>query len=72
MIQDGRGDVTITNGATILRQTQALHPTARMPVELRLKRKKEMAPQQWSSLLALSLIPVPGFFRNGFIISRSL
>eukprot|EP00069_Balaena_mysticetus_P009854 bmy_20429T0 len=31
MIQDGRGDVTITNGATILKQTQALHPTARVP-----------------------------------------
>ena len=31
MIQDGKGDVTITNdGATILKQMQVLHPAARM------------------------------------------
>jgi T-complex protein 1 subunit delta len=30
-IQDGKGDVTITNdGATILKQMQVLHPAARM------------------------------------------
>uniref|UniRef100_A0A452V597 T-complex protein 1 subunit delta n=1 Tax=Ursus maritimus TaxID=29073 RepID=A0A452V597_URSMA len=35
MIQDGKGDVTITNdGATILKQMQVLHPAARMLVEL--------------------------------------
>ncbi|MEE6523017.1 hypothetical protein FKM82_021741 [Ascaphus truei] len=35
MIQDGKGDVTITNdGATILKQMQVLHPAARMFVEL--------------------------------------
>ena len=34
-IQDGKGDVTITNdGATILKQMQVLHPAARMLVEL--------------------------------------
>uniref|UniRef100_A0A673TIV3 Uncharacterized protein n=1 Tax=Suricata suricatta TaxID=37032 RepID=A0A673TIV3_SURSU len=31
MIQDGKGDVTITNdGATILKQSQVLRPAARM------------------------------------------
>nr|AFM90092.1 T-complex protein 1 subunit delta [Callorhinchus milii] len=35
MIQDGKGDVTITNdGATILKQMQVLHPAAKMLVEL--------------------------------------
>ncbi|KAG1956013.1 T-complex protein 1 subunit delta [Pimephales promelas] len=35
MIQDGKGDVTITNdGATILKQMQVLHPAAKMMVEL--------------------------------------
>lgn len=35
MIQDARGQVVITNdGATILKQIQVLHPTARMLVEL--------------------------------------
>eukprot|EP00127_Corallochytrium_limacisporum_P001837 Clim_evm3s87 gene=Clim_evmTU3s87 len=35
MIQDGRGEVTITNdGATIMKQMQVLHPAARMLVEL--------------------------------------
>jgi T-complex protein 1 subunit delta len=35
MIQDGRGEVTITNdGATILKQMQVLHPTAKMLVEI--------------------------------------
>lgn len=30
-IQDGKGDVTITNdGATILKQMQVLHPAAKM------------------------------------------
>ncbi|PIO24623.1 hypothetical protein AB205_0023340, partial [Aquarana catesbeiana] len=34
-IQDGKGDVTITNdGATILKQMQVLHPAAKMLVEL--------------------------------------
>ncbi|KAF6724538.1 T-complex protein 1 subunit delta [Oryzias melastigma] len=35
MIQDEKGDVTITNdGATILKQMQVLHPSAKMLVEL--------------------------------------
>jgi T-complex protein 1 subunit delta len=35
MIRDGRGEVTITNdGATILKQMQVLHPTAKMLVEI--------------------------------------
>ena len=35
MIQQGNGDVTITNdGATILKQMQVLHPAAKMLVEL--------------------------------------
>merc|ERR1719354_1259908 len=35
MIQDGKGDVTITNdGATILKQMQVIHPAAKMLVEL--------------------------------------
>ncbi|XP_071482750.1 T-complex protein 1 subunit delta-like [Diadema antillarum] len=35
MIQDAKGDVTITNdGATILKQMQVLHPAAKMLVEL--------------------------------------
>uniref|UniRef100_A0A673TU80 Uncharacterized protein n=1 Tax=Suricata suricatta TaxID=37032 RepID=A0A673TU80_SURSU len=35
MIQDGKGNVTITNdGATILKQMPVLHPAARMLVEL--------------------------------------
>ena len=35
MIQDEKGDVTITNdGATILKQMKVLHPAARMLVEL--------------------------------------
>ncbi|KAL7991346.1 hypothetical protein Chor_015602 [Crotalus horridus] len=35
MIQDGKGDVTITNdGATILKLMQVLHPAAKMLVEL--------------------------------------
>ncbi|ELV11514.1 T-complex protein 1 subunit delta [Tupaia chinensis] len=35
MIQDGKGDVTITNdGATILKQIQVLYPAARVLVEL--------------------------------------
>ncbi|CAN0401250.1 unnamed protein product [Lampetra fluviatilis] len=35
MIQDGKGDVTITNdGATILKQMQVTHPAAKMLVEL--------------------------------------
>lgn len=35
MIQSGNGDVTITNdGATILKQMQVLHPSAKMLVEL--------------------------------------
>jgi T-complex protein 1 subunit delta len=35
MIKDGRGEVTITNdGATILKQMQVLHPTAKMLVEI--------------------------------------
>lgn len=35
MIVDGRGEVTITNdGATILKQMQILHPTAKMLVEI--------------------------------------
>ena len=35
MIQDGKDDVIIRNdGATILKQMQMLHPTARMGVEL--------------------------------------
>nr|ACY66425.1 chaperonin containing TCP1 subunit 4 (delta)-like protein [Scylla paramamosain] len=35
MIQDGKGEVTITNdGATILKQMKVLHPAAKMLVEL--------------------------------------
>lgn len=35
MIRDGRGEVTITNdGATILKQMQVVHPTAKMLVEI--------------------------------------
>ena len=35
MIQQGNGDVTISNdGATILKQMKVLHPAARMLVEL--------------------------------------
>merc|ERR1719322_1256982 len=35
MIQDEKGDVTITNdGATILKQMKVLHPAAKMLVEL--------------------------------------
>merc|ERR1719272_2325318 len=35
MIQDGRGEVVITNdGATILQQMKVAHPTAKMMVEL--------------------------------------
>jgi len=35
MIRDGKGEVTITNdGATILKQMQVLHPTAKMLVEI--------------------------------------
>merc|ERR1719386_526685 len=35
MIQSGKGDVVITNdGATILKQMEVLHPTAKMLVEL--------------------------------------
>ncbi|OXA51834.1 T-complex protein 1 subunit delta [Folsomia candida] len=35
MIQDGKGDVTITNdGATILKQMNVMHPAAKMLVEL--------------------------------------
>lgn len=35
MIQDGKGEVTITNdGATILKQMKLLHPAAKMLVEL--------------------------------------
>ena len=29
-VQDGRGNETITNGASILKQTQVLNPAARM------------------------------------------
>jgi len=35
MIRDAKGEVTITNdGATILKQMQVLHPTAKMLVEI--------------------------------------
>jgi T-complex protein 1 subunit delta len=35
MIRNGRGEVTITNdGATILKQMQVVHPTAKMLVEI--------------------------------------
>ena len=35
MIQDGKGQVLITNdGATILKQMEVVHPTARMLVEI--------------------------------------
>lgn len=35
MIQDSRGQVLITNdGATILKQMEVIHPTARMLVEI--------------------------------------
>ena len=35
MIQDSKGEVTITNdGATILKQMKVLHPAAKMLVEL--------------------------------------
>lgn len=35
MIQDGKGQVIITNdGATILKQIQVVHPTAKMLVEI--------------------------------------
>lgn len=30
MVQDGRGNETITNGASILKQTRMLYPAARM------------------------------------------
>lgn len=35
MIQDGKGEVLITNdGATILKQMEVIHPTAKMLVEI--------------------------------------
>jgi T-complex protein 1 subunit delta len=35
MIQDGRGEVLITNdGATIMKQMEVVHPTAKMLVEI--------------------------------------
>lgn len=35
MIQDARGEVLITNdGATILKQMDVIHPTAKMLVEI--------------------------------------
>ena len=70
MIQDGKGDVAITNdGATILKQMQVLHPAARMLVELSKARHVEVGDGASSVviMLALSWIPVPSFFRKGFI-----
>ena len=61
MIQDGKGDVTITNdGATILKQMQVLHPAARMLVELSKARDVEAGDGATSVviMLALSWIPV--------------
>ena len=70
MIQDRKGDVTITNdGATILKQMQVLHPAARMLVELSKALDVEAGDGTTSVviMLALSWIPVPSFFRKGFI-----
>ena len=65
MVQDGRGNETITEGASILKQTRVLHPAARMLAEPWLKRTREVAPHHWSLLLAhaLSPIAVTTFFR---------
>ena len=52
MIQDEKGDVTITNdGATILKQMKVLHPAARMLVEL--SKSKQFQTLQKSKLLEI-------------------
>jgi T-complex protein 1 subunit delta len=55
MIQDRRGEVTITNdGATILEQMQVLHSTAKMLVEI----SKAQDIEAGIGTISLSSLPV--------------
>lgn len=65
MIQDAKGEVTITNdGATILNEMKVVHPAARMLVELSKAQDIEAGDGNYLEAMPTPVIPSYKFFRN--------